>query len=139
MIYLTLFISAFISATLFPLGSEALLVYNINEGYNIVYLLIFATIGNTLGSLFNYFLGLKGEEYLERKSYLKQNKIKKYKEFFDKYGAYSLLLSWVPIIGDPITLVAGVLKYDIKKFVLLVILAKFLRYLFLTIATLYFI
>lgn len=139
MIYLTLFISAFISATLFPLGSEALLVYNINEGYNIVYLLIFATIGNTLGSLFNYFLGLKGEEYLERKSYLKQNKIKKYKEFFDKYGAYSLLLSWMPIIGDPITLVAGVLKYDFKKFLFLVAIAKFSRYLFLTIATLYFI
>jgi len=139
LIYFTLFISAFISATLFPLGSEALLVYNINEGYNLVYLLIFATFGNVLGSLLNYFLGLKGEEYLERKSYLKKEKIQKYKDFFDKYGAFSLLLSWVPIIGDPLTLIAGVLKYNIKKFLLLVLIAKFARYLFLILGTIYFI
>ena len=139
MIYLTLFISAFISATLFPLGSEALLVYNINEGYNLVYLLAFATVGNVLGSLLNYFIGLKGEEYLEKKSYLKQEKIKRYKEFFDKYGAYSLLLSWAPVIGDPLTLIAGVFKYDLKKFLFLVFIAKLFRYLFLAIATLYFV
>ena len=139
MIYLTLFISAFISATLFPLGSEALLVYNINEGYNLVYLLAFATVGNVLGSLLNYFIGLKGEEYLEKKSYLKEEKIKRYKEFFDKYGAYSLLLSWAPVIGDPLTLIAGVFKYDLKKFLFLVFIAKFFRYLFLVIATLYFV
>lgn len=64
MIYLILFFSAFISATLFPLGSEALFIYDINEGYNIYLLLFFATIGNSLGSIFNYFLGLKGEEYI---------------------------------------------------------------------------
>ncbi|NVJ52983.1 MAG: DedA family protein [Campylobacteraceae bacterium] len=139
MIYLTLFLSAFISATLFPLGSEALLVYNINEGYNLVYLLAFATVGNVLGSLLNYFIGLKGEEYLEKKAYLKEEKIKRYKEFFDKYGAYSLLLSWAPVIGDPLTLIAGVFKYDLKKFLFLVFLAKFLRYLFLAVATLYFV
>ena len=56
MIYLILFFSAFISATLFPLGSEALFIYDINEGYNIYLLLFFATIGNSLGSIFNYFL-----------------------------------------------------------------------------------
>lgn len=116
MIYITLFFSAFISATLFPLGSEALLVYNIKEGYNLVYLLAFVTVGNVLGSLLNYFIGLKGEEYLEKKSYLKKEKIEKYKAFFDKYGAYSLLLSWAPIIGDPLTLIAGIFKYDLKKF-----------------------
>ena len=78
MIYLVLFLSAFVSATLFPLGSEALLIFNIQEGYNIYLLLFFATLGNTLGSLLNYFLGLKGEEYLEKKNYLKKEKIKKY-------------------------------------------------------------
>ena len=139
MIYLILFFSSFISATLFPLGSEALLIYNINEGYSLVYLLIFATFGNVLGSLVNYFLGLKGEEYLERKSFLKEEKITKYKRFFDKYGAYSLLFSWLPIIGDPITLIAGVLKYDLKKFLILVFFAKFGRYLFVSFLTLYFV
>ncbi|AXH11060.1 YqaA family protein [Halarcobacter bivalviorum] len=139
MIYITLFFSAFISATLFPLGSEALLVYNIKEGYNLVYLLAFVTVGNVLGSLLNYFIGLKGEEYLEKKSYLKKEKIEKYKAFFDKYGAYSLLLSWAPIIGDPLTLIAGIFKYDLKKFLFLVFIAKFFRYLFLAVATLYFV
>ena len=64
MTYLILFFSAFVSATLFPLGSEALLIYDIKEGYNIYLLVLVATLGNTLGSVVNYYLGLKGEEYL---------------------------------------------------------------------------
>ena len=131
MIYLTLFFSALISATLFPFGSEALLIYDIKEGYNLYLLLLFATLGNVLGSVINYYLGLKGEEFLERKKYLKKEKIEKYKLFFDKYGGYSLFLSWAPIIGDPITFIAGILKYDWKKFILLVTIAKFGRYLFI--------
>jgi len=131
MIYITLFFTAFISATLFPLGSEALLIYDITQGYNIYLLLFCATLGNSLGSLVNYFLGLKGEEYLLSKNYIKEKYIKVSKKFFDKYGAFTLLFSWLPIIGDPITFIAGVLKYDIKKFIVLVVIAKFLRYLFL--------
>lgn len=133
MIYLTLFLSALISATLFPLGSEALLIYDIKQGYNLYLLLLFATLGNVLGSVINYFLGLKGEEYLVEKNYLKEEKIEKYKSFFDKYGGFALLLSWMPIIGDPITFIAGILKYDLKKFLFLVTLAKFGRYLVLSI------
>ena len=131
MVYFVLFLSAFVSATLFPFGSEALLVYDITQGYNIVLLLIFATIGNTLGSCVNYYLGLKGEEFCEKKNYLKREKIESYKKFFDTYGGFALLLSWVPLIGDPITFIAGILKYDLKKFLLLVLLAKFGRYLIL--------
>lgn len=138
MIYLTLFLSAFISATLFPLGSEALLIYDIKQGYNIYLLLLFATLGNVLGSCVNYYFGLKGEEFLEEKNYLKKQKLQKYKNFFDKYGSFSLLLSWVPIIGDPLTFIAGILKYDFKKFLLLVTIAKFGRYLFLALVLLAF-
>lgn len=137
MIYLTLFFSSFISATLFPLGSEALLVYDILEGYNIVILLFVATIGNTLGSCVNYYLGFKGESYLEEKRYLSKEKINKYKTFFDKYGFWTLFLSWMPIIGDPITFIAGVLKYNFKHFFVVVLFAKFFRYLFLAFVTLY--
>ena len=130
MIYLTLFITAFISATLFPLGSEALLIYDITQGHNIYLLLFFATIGNSLGSVINYFLGLKGEEYLINKKLLNEKYISKTKTYFDKYGFWSILFSWLPIIGDSITFVAGILKYDFKKFLILVIIAKFSRYLF---------
>lgn len=131
MIYLILFISAFISATLFPLGSEALLIYDIKEGYNIYFLVIIATIGNSLGSILNYFLGLKGEEYLVEKKILNEKMILKLKTYFDKYGFVCLLFSWLPIIGDPLTFVAGILKYDLKKFIIIVTIAKFLRYLFI--------
>ncbi len=131
MIYLTLFITALISATLFPLGSEALLIYNITQGHNIYLLLFFATFGNSLGSVINYFLGLKGEEYLINKKLLNEKYISKTKTYFDKYGFWSILFSWLPIIGDPITFVAGILKYDFRKFLILVIIAKFSRYLFI--------
>ena len=130
MIYLTLFITAFISATLFPLGSEALLIYDITQGHNIYLLLFFATFGNSLGSVINYFLGLKGEEYLINKKLLNEKYISKTKTYFDKYGFWSILFSWLPIIGDSITFVAGILKYDFRKFLILVIIAKFSRYLF---------
>ena len=76
MVYLILFFVSFISATLFPLGSEALLIYDIKEGYNIYLLLIFATLGNSLGSIVNYYLGLKGEEYLIEKNLIKKEEPK---------------------------------------------------------------
>ncbi|WP_122893780.1 YqaA family protein [Arcobacter peruensis] len=131
MVYFILFLSAFVSATLIPFGSEALLIYDIKEGYNIYYLLFFATLGNSLGSLFNYFLGLKGEEFLIKKNLVKEKSILKTKNYFDKYGSICILFSWLPLIGDPITFIAGVLKYNLKLFILLVVIAKFLRYLFL--------
>ena len=128
MVYLTLFVVAFLSATLLPLGSEALLLYDISQNYSLLLLWIFATLGNTLGSILNYWLGLKGEEYLERKKYLSYEKMEKARRFFDKYGGWTLFLSWVPIIGDPLTFVAGVLRYDLKWFTLIVFLAKGTRY-----------
>ena len=129
MTYLILFISAFASATLLPLGSEVLLIYNIKEGFNIYALLLIATFGNVLGSILNYYLGLKGEEYLVDKKLVKQKYIDSSKIYFDRFGAFSLLFAWLPIIGDPITFVAGILKYDFKKFLVLVFIAKLSRYL----------
>lgn len=131
MTYLILFFSALISATIFPLGSEALFIYDIKEGYNVYLLLLFATAGNSLGSVINYYMGLKGEEYLISKKILKERQIVFYKSYFDKYGFVLILFSWLPIVGDTITFIAGILKFDLKKFLVLVIIAKFSRYLFL--------
>ena len=131
MTYLTLFMTALISATLFPLGSEALLIYDIKEGYNIYLLLLFATLGNSLGSVINYYMALKGEEYLLEKKVLSEKHIIKGKFYFDKYGSWIILLSWLPIVGDTITFVAGLLKYDFKKFLILVTISKLSRYLVL--------
>ena len=128
MVYFTLFTVSFLSATLLPLGSEALLIYDISQDTTLFLLWAFATSGNTLGSLFNYWLGLKGEFYLEKKGYLSKDKMKKARVMFDKYGGGVLLLSWVPVIGDPLTFIAGVLRYRFKFFVLIVLFAKGLRY-----------
>jgi len=129
--YLYLFLNSFISATLFPLGSEALLLYYLSIEFNYIYLLLFASIGNTLGSILNYWFGLKGEYYLINKKLIKEKSIEKYKKYFDKYGSFTLLLSWMPIIGDGFTFVAGMLKYNLKSFVLLVFISKFSRYCFI--------
>ena len=131
MTYITLFITALISATLFPLGSEALLIYDITQGYNIYLLLLFATVGNSLGSVINYYMALKGEEFLLEKKVLSEKHIIKGKFYFDKYGSWIILLSWLPIVGDTITFVAGLLKYDFKKFLILVTISKLSRYLFI--------
>lgn len=136
--YLILLCVSFISATLFPMGSEGFLIYYLSIGLNVYLLILLATIGNTLGSYVNYWLGLKGEEYLVKKKYLKESRLKKAKSIFDRYGGYSLFLSWAPIIGDAITFIAGILKYDLKKFFVIVSLAKLGRYIFVALAYLYF-
>ena len=128
MVYFTLFAVSFLAATLLPLGSEALLLYDISQKYSLLLLWTFATLGNTLGSMVNYWLGLKGETYLEKKGHLSVKKMDKARGFFGKYGGWTLLLSWVPIIGDPLTFVAGVLRYNFKWFTLIVAVAKGMRY-----------
>ena len=128
MIYLILFAVAFLSGSLLPLGSEGLLIYDIKQGYNIYLILLFATIGNVLGAVLNYYLGLKGEEYMLKKSYLSHSSFQKAKNQFNKFGAITLLLSAMPIIGDPLTFIAGALKYNFKWFLILVSISKFSRY-----------
>ena len=127
-VYITLFAVSFASATLLPMGSEVLLLYDISLGYSLVWIWLFATLGNTLGSVVNYILGYKGEEYLESKDYLQKESISKYKHYFQRYGGWLILLAWMPIIGDPITFIAGVLKYKFRYFVILVTISKGIRY-----------
>jgi len=128
MAYIIMFITAFSSATLIPMGSEAVLLYNLAQKYEFVSMFSVAVIGNTLGSFVNYYLGYKGEEYLLRKKYLKLSTIKKHKITFDKYGSLALLLAWVPLLGDGLTFVAGMLRYNLTKFLIYVFISKLFRY-----------
>jgi len=129
MIYLTLFFVSLGAATLLPFGSEALFLYDISTYPQDIYILWFiATIGNTLGSVINYYIGAKGEKYLEKKGYLKHSSIQLYKNRFDRYGGVLLLLAWMPVIGDPITFIAGVLRYKFSYFIILVSISKGARY-----------
>lgn len=131
MTYAILFFSALLSATIFPVGSEALLIYDIKEGYTLGWLIAVATLGNTLGSVINYYMGLGGEAYLEKKGVIDPLKFAKFKKIFKKYGGWSLLLSWTPFMGDLFTFAAGVAKYPFWSFLGLVFVAKLGRYLLL--------
>ena len=130
MAYLSLFLTAFASATLLPGGSEALFVYLLGEKLNTLFLLLFATIGNTLGSCVNFVLGKYASAFALSKGYMREKHLKKASSLFEKYGALSLLFSWFPIIGDPLTFVAGMVRYAWWKFVIIVGLAKLARYIF---------
>ncbi len=126
--YLYLFFISLLASTLLPISSEVSLLYYLQEGDNIIILLVSAGVGNTLGSIINYFIGKKGIELLVKNKNISPKRLHQTHKIFDKYGGYSLLLSWLPIIGDPITLIAGALKYDLKKFIFIVMVAKFGRY-----------
>ena len=96
-----------------------------------VLLIAVASLGNILGSCVNWYLGLKIEHYKNKKWFpVSADKMLKAQKTYQKYGYWSLLLSWVPIIGDPITLIAGLLKENLVRFLLMVSIAKIGRYLF---------
>ena len=130
MIYLSLFTLSFMVATIIPFGSEAYLaILIISNKYNILLLLFVASIGNILGSVFNWICGYYAIYFVKKKWFpFKEKKIQKASIFFTKYGKWSLLLSWLPFIGDPITFVSGTLRYPFIPFLLLVSLAKIGRY-----------
>ncbi|AFL69566.1 YqaA family protein [Sulfurospirillum barnesii] len=129
--FFTLFLSSFASATLLPGGSEALLLYLLNEHFNPYALLASATLGNTLGSFLNYFLGKYATNFCLRKGYMKEKHLSKATLLFEKYGAWSLLFAWLPLIGDPLTFVAGIVRYVWWKFLMIVCFAKLSRYVFM--------
>jgi len=138
MIYLITFLLALAAATILPLSSEATLLYYIHLGYNSWILFIVASIGNILGSTINYYIGNKGVEYLHKHKKISDIRLAKSEAMFNRYGAYTLLLSWVPLIGDPLTLVAGALKFNFIKFIIIVSIAKLGRYFILIMSYLYF-
>lgn len=92
-------------------------------------LVIVATLGNVTGSLVNYALGL-GLGKSRNLSWLRpsEKNMARAMAFYQRYGRWTLLLSWLPVIGDPLTLIAGVMKETFWRFLMLVSVAKFLRY-----------
>jgi len=120
---LALFLSAFLAATILPFSSEATFYLAITNDMPILNAMISASSGNILAIIFNYYLGY----FLYTKTKDKLNSSKLGKKSFslgNKYGYYALLLSWLPLIGDPLTLVAGLVRL---KFVWFVIIAGSLR------------
>ncbi len=131
MAYLGLFAAAFVAATLLPAQSELLLGGMIASGdYSVPLLILVATAGNILGSTANWVLGRYFYHLRERRWFpIKKARLEKAERWYHKYGRWSLLLSWAPVIGDPLTLLAGILREPISSFLVIVAIAKFGRYL----------
>jgi len=136
--YLGLFLAAFGAATLLPMQSEAVLVgLLLTDRYAAWTLLAVATTGNVLGSALNWLLGRSIEHYRHKRWFpVSENKLEQAQQAYHRFGRWSLLLSWVPIIGDPLTVVAGIMREPFWRFLLIVTLAKATRYLALAALTL---
>ena len=130
MIYLSLFVISFLAATILPFSSELTLVGLIaTSNYDDLLLLIIASFGNVLGSVVNWVLGFYSRNLTTKKWFPFKNKqIKNSSRWFSKFGKWSLLFAWVPVIGDPLTLAAGLLRVKFIEFVTLVTIGKFSRY-----------
>ena len=118
-------------ATIIPFGSEVYFITLLSlDKYNSLLLLTVASIGNILGSLFNWICGYYINYFIKKSWFPINNKmIDRGNKLFNKYGKWSLLLSWVPFVGDPITFVAGILRYPVIPFLILVSIGKVGRYL----------
>ncbi len=130
-VYAGLFLIAFLAATILPAQSEAGLVGLLLSGdYSPVLLVSVASAGNTLGAVVNWALGRGIDRFSDRSWFpVKPAALARAARWYHRYGRWSLLLSWAPFVGDPLTVAAGVLREPFATFLLLVALAKTGRYL----------
>jgi len=135
--YFGLFMAAFGAATILPMQSEAALAGLLLTGrYSVLWLVVIASAGNILGSVVNWVLG-RGIERFRKRSWFPvgDHALERAQSWYRKYGKWSLLGSWLPIVGDPITVVAGILREPLPTFLLLVTIAKVGRYVALAVVT----
>ena len=127
--YPALFVLSFLASTLVPLGSEWLLVVMLMNRHDPVLTVAVATVGNTLGSLTTWAIGIAGGPYLIRRVLrIGAAAEASAKRFYQRYGVWSLLFSWLPFIGDPLCLAGGIFKVGFGRFSLLVFTGKLARY-----------
>lgn len=123
--YLSLFIISFLAATVIPLGSEWLLASMVIAGSSLPFTIAIASSGNYLGATTTYLIGIFGGAYLIRKVLrIDPEKEEKAKGLYEKYGSWSLLFSWLPVVGDPLCLIGGMMKIGFLRFSLLVLTGK---------------
>ncbi|WNY27246.1 YqaA family protein [Methanolapillus ohkumae] len=136
---ISLFLTSFLAATVLPLGPEAVVAALVVNGENNFWgIVLSATLGGYLGAATTYLIGYWGiHKITTRITIIDPDKYKKAGEYFEKYGAWTLLLSSLPIIGDALVFVAGVLKYPFTPFSILVAVGKFVRYFLVTLFFIY--
>ncbi len=136
--YAGLFAASFLAATIFPFQSELVLVGLLLGGdFPWAALLTVATVGNVLGSVVNWGLGRFFLHFRDRRWFpVKAESYARMERWFARWGVWSLLFAWLPVVGDPLTVVAGAMRVSLPLFIVLVTLGKLGRYAVLTAATL---
>jgi len=128
-VYLTLFATAFAAATLLPAYSEILLGTLLAKGYGPFWLWLAATTGNTLGSVVNGIIGRQVDRFKHKRWFpMTEVQLNNARNRFNRFGQWSLLMGWLPIGGDALTLVGGIMRVPWLNFVILVGIGKGLRY-----------
>lgn len=126
---LLLFSSAFLAATILPFYSEVILFALLREGLSPALLVAVATIGNTLGSVVNWWMGIYILHFRHRRwFYFNDKQIERAQHWFRRYGFWCLLFAWLPVGGDALTLIGGIMRVPMWIFLPLVALGKGLRY-----------
>ncbi len=127
--YIGLFISAFLAATVLPFYSEVVLFALLRAGGDPLILVMVASLGNTLGAVVNWYLGKFLLHYQDRRwFYIKPEQLTRAQNWYSRYGYWSLLLAWLPIGGDALTFIAGIMKVRLWIFLVLVGAGKTARY-----------
>ena len=132
----TLFVAAFISATLVPVGSEAALYGLLRLNPDLFWSAVFvATAGNTLGGAVDWWMGYGAHKVVDKYGHSRSHV--KAIDWLERLGPKACLLAWLPVIGDPLCAVAGWLRMSFWPCVGYMLIGKFLRYLIMTAALLY--
>jgi membrane protein YqaA with SNARE-associated domain len=127
--YIALFFSAFLAATLVPAYSEIVFAGMLASGYDPLALWLWASAGNTLGSAVNWGLGRYLLHFQERRGFpFKADKLGMAQRWFQRFGVWSLLLAWMPIGGDALTFIAGIMRVRFSVFIVLTAIGKAGRY-----------
>jgi membrane protein YqaA with SNARE-associated domain len=127
--FIGLFSASFLSATILPMSSEGILLLMLSQQYDPVSCLIIATIGNSLGGLTNYGLGMFGNALWFKRFGIKEEKLMTFQKRIQKRGYLVAFFSWVPFIGDPMTVALGFFKVPFIPVLFFIVLGKLLRYL----------
>lgn len=126
---LILFSTAFLAATILPFYSEVILFALLREGHSPALLVLVATAGNTLGAVVNWWMGIYILHFRHRRwFYFSDKQIERAQKWFRRYGFWTLLLAWLPVGGDALTLIGGIMRVPMWLFLPLVAIGKGLRY-----------
>ena len=138
--YMGMLVAAFLAASILPFSSEAVMVGLQAAGLDPIFLIVYGTIGNVLGSMFNYTIGRLGKmEWIEKYLHVKKEDLDKAHRFMAGRGAWMGLLSVIPVVGDVITVALGLMRANVVIVVISVAISKLLRYVLLVYGASFFI